>query len=66
MRASVGVHPSIIHPYPDVITRYFAMGDMLNSRVGKIKKNKKNPDIKEREVLLKKYSNTLFFIKKEL
>lgn len=66
MRASVGVHPSIIHPYPDVITRYFAMGDMLNSRVGKIKKNKKNPDIKKREVLLKKYSNTLFSIKKKL
>ena len=65
MRASVGVHHSVMFPYPDVITRYFAMGDMLNSRVGKIKK-KKNPDIKEREVLLKKYSNTLFSIKKKL
>ena len=66
IRESIGVHHSVMFPYPDVITRYFAMGDMLNSRVGKIKKNKKNPDIKNREVLLKKYSNTLFSIKKKL
>ena len=66
MRASVGVHTSTMHPYPDVMTRYFAMGDMLNSRVGKVKKNKKNPDVKKREVLLKKYSNSLLSIKKRL
>ena len=66
IRASVGVNESMSTVEPPINTRYLLMGDMLNSRVADTKKNKINPDIKKREVLLKKYSNTLFSIKKKL
>jgi len=66
IRASVGVNESMSTVEPPINTRYLLMGDMLNSRVADTKKNKINPDIKDREFLLKKYSNTLFSIKKKL